>query len=344
MSIPPNLIPYVNPKTGTIALTNTDGFVVPTLERDARVEAIIQDKARSVEERREMVNTYLNGQGGNINQNDLMRRIQAATPTAITDAEVATATPVVEETVEPIAGDEIVVNGYRDYPDHRVRLSAMRGQENQIYGLSDRTGNILTPLHATNGMIFPYTPTVQVSQDTSWQTADLEQTNYDILSFQKSSSATFSVTGKYTVQNQREGEYLLAVLHFLRTVSKSYFGAQDVEQFVAPQTDASTDETVARTRSEGKAGLPPPVLLFSGYGNMMFNQINVVVKSHSWSFEEGQDMIRIRLPNEGEVWLPPVMTVSLTLSMQQNTERLREEFKLDEFRTGALLNNKKGWF
>lgn len=346
MSIPPNLIPYVNPKTGTIALNNTDGFVVPTLDRDARIEGIIQDSSRSIEERRDMVNTYINGQGGNIDQRDLMRRLQAATPQAVTEQTVdAPVVPsIVEETVEPVTGDEIVVTGYRDYPDHRVRLSAMRGQEKIVYGMPDRVGNILTPLHATNGLIFPYTPTVQVSQDTSWQTGDLEHANYDILSFQKASSATFSITGKFTVQNQREGEYLLAALHYLRTVSKAYFGAQDVEQFVAPQTDANTDQTVEMTRSEGKAGLPPPVLLFSGYGNMMFNEIHVVVKSHSWAFEENQDMIKIDLANGGQVWLPPMMTLSISLMMQQNTNTVRSEFKLDDFRTGKLLNNQKGWF
>lgn len=229
-----------------------------------------------------------------------------------------------------------------DRADHRVRLSAFRGQELQVYGPADRSGNILEPLYATGGLMFPYTPTVAVSQDTTWQQADLEGVNYDILSFKSASSATLSVTGKFTVQNQREGRYLLAVIHFLRTVSKAYFGAQDVEAFATPT--ATMDEAVATVASGGRAGLPPPVLLFSGYGNMMFNDLRVVVKSHSWSFDEAADLVRINLPaHGGVVWLPPLMTINMTLAIQQNTDTLRNEFSLDKFRTGELLK-KRGWF
>lgn len=255
--------------------------------------------------------------------------------------------------------EEIVVTGTRnntavqERADHRVRISAFRGQEAQVYGPADRSANILEPLYATGGLMFPYTPTVAVSQDTTWQQADLEGVNYDILSFKSASSATLSVTGKFTVQNQREGRYLLAAIHFLRTVSKAYFGAQDVEAFDAVTLDnasASIDPTVnsemgiQTIASGGRAGLPPPVLLFSGYGNMMFNDIRVVVKSHSWSFDEAADLVRINLPaHGGTVWLPPLMTINMTLAIQQNTDTLRNEFSLDKFRTGELLK-KRGWF
>jgi hypothetical protein len=258
--------------------------------------------------------------------------------------------------------EEIVVTGTRraeeivkPRSDHRIRISAFSRTDasikEQIYGPRDRTKNILEPLWETDGLLFPYTPTISISQDTSWQIADLEQVNYDILSFQKSSSATISINGKFTVQNQREGRYLLAVIHFLRTVSKAYFGASDIESFDPPiqQTgSANTPEEnaetqITRQRQDGRAGLPPPVLLFSGYGDMMFNDVRVVVRSHSWSYDENADLVRIDLPTGGTVWLPPLMTITISLSIQQNTDRLRDTFNLDEFRTGALLK-KRGWF
>lgn len=240
--------------------------------------------------------------------------------------------------------------------DHRIRLSAFsrtnQSLKEQIYGKQER-GNLLYPLWETDGLMFPYTPTIQVSQDTTWQAADIEQSNFDILSWKNSSSATISITAKFTVQNQREGEYLLAAIHFLRTVSKSFFGEQDAEKFAAfkastpgstsektPQQNA--DDQVTQSASAGRAGLPPPVLLFSGYGDYMFNDLRVVVKSHSWSYDEAADLIRIDLPH-GKVWLPPMMTVSITLALQANTDRVREQFNLDDFRTGILLK-KGGWF
>jgi hypothetical protein len=240
--------------------------------------------------------------------------------------------------------------------DHRIRLSAfdrLGGDDakKRLYGEKNKETNILAPLWDTDGLMFPYTPTIQVSQDTTWQTADLEHSNFDILSFQKSSSAQISLTGKFTVQNEREGRYLLAVIHFLRTVSKAYFGAQHIENFdppVRPEgTDSTTEEdtnaVIDRAGRDGKAGLPPPVLLFSGYGTMMFNDLRVVVKSHSWTYEETADLIRIDLGDKRTVWLPPMMTINITLAIQNNTDRNRDRFNLDEFRTGALLM-KRGWF
>jgi hypothetical protein len=101
---------------------------------------------------------------------------------------------------------------------------------------------------------------------------------------------------------------------------------------------------VQRSRSGGRAGLPPPVLLFSGYGNMMFNDLRVVVKSHSWSYDEASDLVRINLPAfDGTVWLPPVMTIQMTLAIQQNTDAVRNNFNLDQFRTGEAQKT-RGWF
>lgn len=242
--------------------------------------------------------------------------------------------------------------------DHRIRISAFSRSDSsvkeQVYGPNDSTKNILAPLWKTDGLMFPYTPSIQVSQDTSYQSADLEHSNYDILSWQRSSSATISITAKFTVQNQREGLYLLAAIHFLRTVSKSYFGAQDAENFAPTksETPGTTSETTPEQNAEqairdeaasGRAGLPPPVLLFSGYGDYMFNDVRVVVKSHSWAYDENADLVKIKVPSGGNVWLPPLMTLSITLSLQQNTDKLRTEFNLDSFRTGELLK-KGGWF
>lgn len=257
----------------------------------------------------------------------------------------------------PQDGGEIVVTAAKPRADHRIRLSAYSRTDSklkeQIYGPNERENNILFPLWATDGLMFPYTPSIQVSQDTTWQAADLEHSNFDILSWKNSASATISLTAKFTVQNQREGEYLLAAIHFLRTVSKSFFGEADAEKFSAfkaktpgitsektPQQNA--DNQITQSASAGRAGLPPPVLLFSGYGDYMFNDLRVVVKSHSWSYDEAADLIEIKLPR-GKVWLPPLMSLSISLSIQNNTDRVREQFNLDDFRTGVLLK-KGGWF
>lgn len=228
--------------------------------------------------------------------------------------------------------------------DPRVRLSAFKNKEEQIYGKNDPSSNILYRLWDTGGLLFPYTPAISVSQDTSWQSVDIQQSNFDILSYQKSASASISLTARFTVQNQREGEYLLAAIHFLRTVSKTYFGETSADTFLDGKSEVN--DQPKKIRQAGNSGLPPPVLILSGYGELMFNEVRCVVKSHSWAFDENADMVEVSvLGGKTSVWLPPILQISIGLGIQMSGDDVRTVFNLDTFRTGQLLlGNKKGWF
>lgn len=209
--------------------------------------------------------------------------------------------------------------------DTRVRLLAGKTSAvaAQVLGPNDPSSNILSILYETNGLMFPYTPTINVSQAVNWDPISLIQNNFDVNAYQRTPSVNISVSGVFTAQNNREGEYLMAVLHFLRTVSKSYFGQED--------------------RSSGKAGTPPPVLYFDGYGQFMFNKLACVIKSYSYSFEEGIDTNMFVSRSEMRARLPAKMTISMELGAQVNMNRQRTVFSLDKFRTGELLST-GGWF
>lgn len=206
--------------------------------------------------------------------------------------------------------------------DTRVRLRCMRGREEEVYGPRDSM-NILNILHDTDGILFPFTPSISVTHATEYQTSGLVHTNQDSQSYSRTPSVTLSVTGKFSIQNQREGRYVLAVLHLLRTISKMYFGEKD--------------------RETGKAGLPPPVMVFTGYGNYVFNNVPVIVRSHSYTLDETQGMVRVETAG-GVAMLPSLMTISLEIVVQQTPIRQRKEFSLDEFRTGELMRRTgTGW-
>lgn len=250
------------------------------------------------------------------------------------DREFGTGELSTERENVPSPDGDIVVVG--DRKDSRLRLSALAGEANalQIYGPRNPE-NILFPLHATRGLLFPYTPSVSVSGESNWTKHDLVHTNYDVLSYQRTPSANIQVTGKFTVQNQREGEYALAAIHFLRTVTKMYYGNADSAQ-------ANPQESTA---DSGLAGLPPPVLVLHGYGNYMFNDVRVVCQGYSFSFDDTQDLVNIITPSGGEVMLPPLFSIQVNLGMQQSPARIRDRFSLNEFRTGELLNlTRSGWF
>ena len=209
--------------------------------------------------------------------------------------------------------------------DTRIRLRCLRGEaiQNQVYGPKEDT-NIMSILHDTDGMLFPYTPTVNVGQTTNYQNMSLIHTNGEIHSYSNTPSVTINVTGQFTVQNQREGRYLLACLHLLRTVSKMYFGEKD--------------------KANGRAGLPPPMMVFTGYGNYMFNDLPVLVRGHSYTLDDAADTVVIETAG-GVARLPSKMSVSIDLVVQQTPQRQRKVFSLDDFRTGALMrgSGKTGW-
>ena len=210
--------------------------------------------------------------------------------------------------------------------DTRIRLRCLRGEsiQNQVYGPKEAT-NIMSILHDTDGMLFPYTPTVNVGQTTNYQNMSLIHTNGDIQSYSNTPSVTISVTGTFTVQNQREGRYLLACLHLLRTVSKMYFGEKD--------------------KSKNLAGMPPPMMVFTGYGNYMFNDLPVLVRGHSYTLDDAADTVVINTAG-GVARLPSKMTLSIDLVVQQTPQRQRKTFSLDDFRTGSLMRgngNGAGW-
>lgn len=183
-------------------------------------------------------------------------------------------------------------------------------------------GGLMAPLSFTNGMIFPYTPTIAFSQAVSYADLQLVHSNTDYPAYTRTPTCTLSVSGKFTVQNQQEGLYALAVLHYLRTVSKSYFG----------ETDANN----------GKAGLPPPVLLFSAYGQYVFNRLRVVLKSHSYTFEDSMDTIMISVKGT-QVRLPAMFSIQTELMVVQTPQRMRTKFSFDAFATGQLLDKEGGW-
>lgn len=197
----------------------------------------------------------------------------------------------------------------------RATLSALHPQD--VYGKTP-SGGVMSILNQTGGVIFPYTPQIQFSQAVNYMDVQLVHSNTDYSAYTRTPSVTITVTGKFTVQNQQEGQYAMAVIHFLRTVSKSYFG----------ETDPN-------------AGLPPPVLLFSAYGKYVFNQLRVILKNHSWSFEDSMDTISVNI-NGAPVRLPAMFSITTELMVVQTPQRMRTKFNFDAFASGALMNQ-GGW-
>jgi hypothetical protein len=207
----------------------------------------------------------------------------------------------------------------------RVRIAAL--SPNDVYGPGGpNNGGILGILAETGGLVFPYSPQIGFSQAVTYSDLQLVHSDTDYNAYTRTPSVSITVAGKFTVQNAREGRYAMAAIHFFRTVSKSYFG----------ETDAAN----------GKAGLPPPVLLFSGYGPYMFQSVRVILKSHSWAYDEGMDTVTVKITTATDkagklVRLPAMFTIQCELMVIQTPQRMRTKFSFDAFAKGDLLSD--GW-
>ena len=93
--------------------------------------------------------------------------------------------------------------------DYRAKIQPL-GQTPEtmalILGPKSRD-NILYPLWSTQGLMFPYTPMIQVQHATvNYGQYDLAHTNYDYFAYQKTSSPTATVTGEFGSHTQAEEE------------------------------------------------------------------------------------------------------------------------------------------
>jgi hypothetical protein len=195
------------------------------------------------------------------------------------------------------------------------------------------TGNLLYPLYSTNGVLFPYTPAVSTGNVAEYDPSAFIHTNYGYSSYIRSYPKPISISAEFTAQTNDEALYLLAVLHFFRAVTKSYFGVNPYN----------------------KAGTPPPTLLFNYLGQHQFNKVPVLVKSFDYTYEANIDYvpvytgssvdyssnIGVTLPttdSDGYSYVPTHLSISLELDTQYIPIKLRDEFNLDKFRAGKLYN------
>ena len=221
--------------------------------------------------------------------------------------------------------------------DYRAKIQPLGITNEQVaLVLGENTeDNILAPLWKTRGLMFPYTPMIQVQHATvNYGQYDLAHTNYDYFAYQKTSSPTATVTGVFGAHTQEEAEYMMAAIHFLRVVTKSNFGLQD-----------------------NNRGTPPPKLAFSAYGDAMFNRTPVYIRTVAFGLDQDVDYVPVRGISRRAVktrgrntldkmlrdsYVPLVLNIFVDIMVAPNPSAVRDEFDLEKFRTGGLL--KKGYY
>lgn len=170
-----------------------------------------------------------------------------------------------EENPQKPAGNIVQLNPSGDW---RVRMN-IAPTLMALYHLAS-PGDVLYPLKQTNGVIFPYTPQIQTGYKATYEVSELVHTNYKNYFYKNSSVEDLTITADFTAQDQQEAQYLLAVIHFFRSVTKMFYG----------QDKSPT------------AGTPPPLVFLSGFGAYNYDNHPLLISSFSYTLPNDVDYIR----------------------------------------------------
>jgi len=202
--------------------------------------------------------------------------------------------------------------------DWRVRLS--------LPSTIDKTG-ILKPLDATNGLVFPYTPTILIQHSANYDAMQPTHSNYPFPSYQNSQIDDIVITGDFFCENAVDAQYWAATLHYLRSITKMAYG------------------------QSSNAGAPPPLIFLNGYGDFVFPNVPVIVKTFSVDLPADVDYIKTQVDGEVsringgtsvdgfyEGWAPVQSQVMVTVQPVYSRART-SQFSLDKFVKGDYLDN-----
>jgi len=147
-------------------------------------------------------------------------------------------------------------------------------------------------LEQLGGIIFPYTPNISFEAKADYSSQQPLHSNFAINFYQKSSIGSISISGKFSVQNEKDAGVYIATMHLLKALTKMRSGG---------------------TSGDPDSGAPPPVCRLDGHGDMMLNNVPVVITSFKIDLPDSVDYFT--LPSNltySATSVPAISTISVT--------------------------------
>jgi hypothetical protein len=211
--------------------------------------------------------------------------------------------------------------------DYRARLQLYKKNSDMFFDKEKE--NVMTPLQANRGVVFPYTPNLFLSRSANYGQMDFKGSNFPIYTYINSTPPVLPLIASFTATTKEEAKYMLAAWRFFNILTQSDFGEQAVK---------------------GKRyGQPPPVLQFSYMGPFGFDRVPVLLTDFNVIIGNNVDMVPVEHPvnqdlkggsafGDKEVTYMPV-DVEFTINMvpQYSPRRVRKDFSLDQMRLGRNI-------
>jgi hypothetical protein len=210
--------------------------------------------------------------------------------------------------------------------DHRVRLSLP--PRSKILYNSDQS-HLIAPLKETNGVVFPYTPQVIFQHNADYSRTSPTHSNYPLNFYHNSSVQDITIFGEFTATDGPSAQYVLAVITFLRAITKMF------------------------SNSDSLAGNPPPILRLSGHGQYILPSIPVVATTVSITMPSDVDYITIPTPPaaRGTNYSAPGATITTRIPRSCEisigvvpvySRRQMRSFGVDKLANGQLISKIRG--
>jgi len=171
---------------------------------------------------------------------------------------------------------------------------------------------ILKPLQATNNaLIFPYTPSIIINQSANYDSIQPIHNNYPYYHYQNSQIEQILITGEFFVESAEDARYWTAMLHYLRSMTKMFYG-----------------------NSENK-GNPPPLTKLNGYGDYVFKNVPIAITNFTVDLQTDVDYIGVEV-NGKPSYAPTQSLVSVTV-LPMYSRKTVSQFSLDKFVKGEFV-------
>ena len=210
--------------------------------------------------------------------------------------------------------------------DYRARLQLYKKNADTFFA---NETNVLTPLKANRGVVFPYTPNIFLSRSANYGSMDFKGANFPVYTYMNSSPPMLPLIVQFTATTKEEAKYMLAAWRFFNILTQSDFGEQAV--------------------LNGKAGSPPPVLQFSYLGPFGFDRVPVLMTDFNVIIGNNVDMVPVEHPvsqdfieasafsKKNVTFMPVEVEFTINMVPQYSPRRVRKDFNLDSMRQGRNI-------